>query len=104
MPHWGRIILNAREIGDNFYVMHNVTVGHDYRRGKPVIGNNVFIGVGAVILGDIRIGDNVVIGAQSYVNRNVPSNSLVAGNPAKVIRDIDAEYLANMIGKTDVNG
>lgn len=98
MPHWGRIILNADRIGDNLYIFHNVTVGNDYRSGKPTIGSNVFIGTGTVVLGQITVGDNVVIGACSFVNEDVPSNSLVAGNPAKVVKAIGPDYIRAMIG------
>lgn len=98
MPHLGRIILNADNIGENLYVFHNVTIGNDYTTGKPEIGDNVFIGTNSVVLGDIKIGSNVIIGACSFVNTDVPSNSLVVGNPAKVIRKIDDEYISRMIG------
>jgi serine O-acetyltransferase len=98
MPHWGRIILNADSIGQNLYVFHNVTVGNDYRTGKPTIGSNVFIGTGSTVIGRISVGDNVVIAACSLVNHDVPSNSLVAGNPAKVVKTIDRAYIDAMIG------
>lgn len=98
MPHWGRIILNAKSIGENLYVFHNVTIGNDYASGVPEIGRNVFIGVNSTILGDIKIGDNVVIGACSFVDFDIPSNSMVVGNPAKVIKTIDDEYIKRMIG------
>ena len=54
----------------------------------PVIGDNVSIGSGSVVVGAINIGDNVRIGSNSYVNKDVPSNSIVAGIPAKVIKSI----------------
>ncbi len=57
------------------------------------IGNNVFIGAGSIILPGVEIGDNVIIGAGSIVSKNIPSNSVAAGNPAKVIKPID-EHLA----------
>ena len=98
LPHWGRIILNAAHIGEDLYVFHNVTIGNDYTSGKPKIGNNVFIGTNSVIVGDITVGDNVVIGACSFVNTSIPSNSIVAGNPAKVIKSIDDEYISRMLG------
>ena len=98
MPHWGRIILNADGVGEDLYVFHNVTVGHDYRSGRPTIGNNVFIGAGAILIGKITVGDNVVIGAGSLVDADVPSNSIVAGNPAKVVKTIGAEEIRAMIG------
>lgn len=60
--------------------------------GNIVIGNNVFIGLRSTILPGTNIGDNTVIGAGSLVKGNIPSNSVVAGNPAKIIMTID-EYL-----------
>ncbi len=98
MPHWGRIVLNAEEIGENLYVFHNVTIGHEYRTGRPRIGKNVFLGTGAIVLGAISIGDNVIIGAGSLVNTDIPSNSLAAGNPAKIIRAIEPDEIQRMIG------
>lgn len=58
-------------------------------RGKIVIENNVFIGVNSVVLMNVTIGENSVIGAGSIVNKDIPANSLAIGNPAKVIRNID---------------
>jgi serine O-acetyltransferase len=52
----------------------------------PIIGNNVYIGAGAKILGSITIGDNVIIGANAVVTRNVPPNCTVAGVPARIIK------------------
>lgn len=64
---------------------------------KPiVIGNNVFIGYGAIVLPGVKIGDNVVIGAHSVVSRDIPSNVVAAGVPAKVIKGID-EYIEKSI-------
>lgn len=58
--------------------------------GKPVIiGSNCWIGGGAIILPGVSIGDNCVIGAGSVVNRDIPPNSLAAGNPAKVKRQLE---------------
>lgn len=53
--------------------------------GKIIIGNNVFIGFGSIILPNCKIGDNVVIGAGSVVTRDIPSNSVAAGNPCRVV-------------------
>lgn len=53
----------------------------------PRIGSNVYIGTGSKILGDIEISDNVIIGANSVVLKSVPSNCIVAGNPARVIKE-----------------
>ena len=57
--------------------------------GKVTIGNNVFIGMQSTILKGVTIGDNVIIGANSLINKDIPSNSVVAGNPAKVICSLD---------------
>lgn len=57
--------------------------------GRVEIGNNVFVGAESVILPNVKIGDNVVIGANSTVTRDIESNSVYAGNPAKKISTID---------------
>ncbi|MES1038116.1 acyltransferase [Peribacillus simplex] len=62
--------------------------------GKIKIGNNTFIGNDAIILPGVTIGDNCIIGAGSVVTRSIPSNSVAAGVPAKVLRSIQ-EYLEN---------
>lgn len=76
--------LNAKSIGDNFQTKQLVTVGNN-RGGIPIIGNNVFIGTGAVVCGSITIGDNVRIGANCVVLKDVPPNCLVVGAPAYII-------------------
>ena len=86
-------------IGDNTFLAPHVcliTENHglpaDQRRtliSKPiVIGNNVWIGTSAIVLQGVTIGDNAVIGAGSVVTKNVPENSVVAGNPASVIKKL----------------
>lgn len=98
IPHFGPIKLNAESIGNNLYVFHNVTLGNDYRTGKPTLGNNVFVGTHSVILGKITIGNNVVIGASSLVNRDIPDNYLVVGNPVKLIKKINPKYISDLTG------
>lgn len=66
-------------------------VGARTKIGIVSIGNNVFIGAGSTILCNVRIGDNVIIGAGSLVTKDIPSNSVVAGNPSKIICTFD-EY------------
>lgn len=88
-PHCalGVLIHPKVKIGSNCMILHNVTIGG--RSGKkqlPVIEDNVLIGAGAIIIGDVRIGCNSVIGAGSVVIKDVPANSVVAGNPARIIK------------------
>lgn len=78
-------VLNASHIGNNFIVYHNVTLGLKDGQ-KPYIGNNVVINAGAICIGGIIIGDNSIIGAGAVVTKNVPENTVVAGNPARIIR------------------
>ena len=84
-------IINAKSIGHGFSVRQCTTIGNkiDGRNDLvPTIGDNVSVGANAVIIGDIKIGNNVVIGAGSVVIHNVPDNSVVAGNPARIIRTL----------------
>ncbi|MFT4014129.1 MAG: serine acetyltransferase [Paracoccus sp. (in: a-proteobacteria)] len=71
-------------IGDRCGVMHNVTIGTNMRGRAPIIGDDVFIGVNSTILGPVKIGDRVRIGANTAVSTNVPSDSVVIGSPAKI--------------------
>lgn len=60
--------------------------------GNVDIGNNVFIGAGSIVLPNVKIGNNVIIGAGSIVSKDIPDNSLVVGNPARVVSSIQ-DYL-----------
>lgn len=80
----GVVIGETAIIGDNVTMFHGVTLGGTGKeKGKrhPTIGNNVFIGSGAKILGNINIGNNVKIGANAVVLKSVPDNSTVVGIP-----------------------
>lgn len=87
--HFGTIVINgASEIGENCNIAHLVTIGQANRgkyKGAPKIGNKVYIGTGAVIVGKITIGDNVLIAPNTVVNRDVPNNSICQGNPMTII-------------------
>lgn len=87
------VVLHANSvIGEKVIIGQGVTIGRQLDPdGVPEIGNNVYISAGARILGKIKVGDNVIIGANAVVIKDVPSNSIVAGVPAKVIRSIDAD-------------
>ena len=69
-------------------VTHGVTIGRDIRgkrKGVPIIGNRVAIRANSTVVGNIKIGDDVLIAPNTFVNFDVPSNSIVIGNPAKII-------------------
>ncbi|MFZ3209412.1 MAG: serine O-acetyltransferase [Geobacteraceae bacterium] len=85
--HFGGIIFHSKvKMGENCTVYQGVTLGDKGGWGKPpTIGNNVLIGAGAKLLGDITIGDNVTIGANAVVLASIPANSIAAGIPAKVV-------------------
>jgi serine O-acetyltransferase len=87
IDHFGGIIVSGyARFGDNCRIRNGVVVGLKRidEPCAPVIGNNVDIGAGAKILGAIRIGDNVVIGANSVVLVDVPDNSMAVGVPAVI--------------------
>lgn len=85
----GVVIGETCIIGDNVTLFHGVTLGGTGKeKGKrhPTIGNNVFIGNGAKILGNITIGNNVKIGANSVILESIPDNVTVVGIPGKIIK------------------
>lgn len=90
----GCVIHESVTIGKNVRIFQNVTIGCKWSNNKledtyaPIIEDNVMIGAGAVILGDIKIGRNSIIGANSVVTHDVEPNSVVAGVPAKVIKTL----------------
>lgn len=86
-------VINANEIGSNFQFRNCLTIGNKSNNNSlvPTIGDNVNVGANVVIIGDINIGNNVIIGAGSVVVKDIPSNSVVAGNPAKIIRKLENE-------------
>ena len=81
-------VINAKKIGKNFTFRTGLTIGNKNNDNTllPTIGNNVEVGANVVIIGDIEIGDNVTIGAGSVVVKSVPSNCVIAGNPARIIK------------------
>lgn len=87
LSHFGSIIVAAESIGKNCSLRPGVVIGGVVvRSGYPRIGNSVNFGVGSKVIGDIEIGDNVVVGANAVVTKNVPSGAVVAGIPATILR------------------
>jgi serine O-acetyltransferase len=88
IDHFGGIVISGDAVfGDDCVIRNGVTVGlrHTGHRGSPIVGNRVDIGAGAKILGSIRIGDDVIVGANAVVLSDVPSNSIAVGVPARVL-------------------
>jgi serine O-acetyltransferase len=86
--HFGTIVVSDHAvIGENCNIAHGVTIGaaRGKRAGAPKLGNKVWIGTNAILVGNITVNDNVMIAPGAYVNFDVPSNSLVLGNPGKII-------------------
>ena len=80
--------------------------GRRYLFKKVVIGNNVFVGVNAIIMPGVKIEDNVIVAAGSVVTKSIPSGKIVAGNPAKIIGEFDPykkNVLENYISDKDRN-
>ncbi len=96
IAHAFGIAIGQAKIGNNCTLRPNVTIGANVSRntletGYPTLGDNVWIAAGAAIIGRINVGDNVVIGANSVVCKNVQSDCIVAGVPAKIIGKYDNE-------------
>ena len=87
--HRGTVFIGPIQIGKNCSVSHNVTIGRSYKDGqigRPTIGDYVWIGTGSVLVGKITVGNNVLIAPNSFVNFDVPDNSIVIGSPGKITR------------------
>lgn len=103
LGHWGTIVVNPKaKIGKNCNLAHGVTIGQTNRgekQGVPVIGDNVWIGANAVIVGGIKIGNNVLIAPNSYVTTDIEDDSIVIGNPAKSMKKETATegYINNRV-------
>ena len=83
-------VIQPASMGEQCSIWQNVTIGRRPKKGKfkdkPTIGNTVNIYTGAIVIGDIYIGNNVEIGAGAIVTKDVPDNSIVIGNPMRIIK------------------
>lgn len=103
MAHVSGITINPEaHIGKNCNIHKGVTIGRENRgarKGTPTIGDEVWIGINATIVGNVHIGNDVLIAPGAYVNFDVPDHSIVIGNPAIVKHADDAtrDYINNKI-------
>lgn len=79
--------------GSNVSLEHQVTIGAE-RRNSPFIGDDVFIGAGAKVIGSVRLGNGARVGANAVVVKDVPPHSTVVGIPAQVVRRREADQVA----------
>lgn len=80
------VVLNKKAvIGENCRIRQHVTLASN-EEGAPVLGNGVQVGAGAVIVGNVHIGDNAKIGALAFVNKDIPANCTAVGVPAKPVK------------------
>jgi serine O-acetyltransferase len=98
--HFGGIVVSSKaRIGKNCNISQGVTIGQSYRgtrKGAPILCDNVYVGPGAKIFGNLRIGNNVAIGANCVVTKDVEDNAVVVGIPGKVIsHDGSGVYISN---------
>lgn len=101
--HLGRVIIHPDAVlGKNINIGTGVTIGMENRgkrKGTPVISDNCWIGTNAVLVGNIKIGTDVLIAPLTYVNFDVPDHSIVIGNPGRIIPRENAteEYVCNRV-------
>lgn len=107
--HLGAIAIhNDVVLGNNVELLNGVTIGYERRgkrQGAPTIGNNVWIGSNAVIVGKVEVGSDILIAPGAFVNFDVPDHSIVIGNPGVIIRKENATkgYMDNIdYGEVDV--
>lgn len=97
IPHPGCIVVNPKcKLGSNVYLSHDVLLGKAHsgpRVGVPDIGDDVFIGAGARLLGKLTVGNNAAIGANAVVLSDIPANAFAAGSPAKVVKMVGAKEI-----------
>ena len=101
--HTGRVIIHPdAKLGKNMNVGTGVTIGYENRgerKGAPTFDGECWIGTNSVIVGNIKIGEDVMIAPLTFVNFDVPAHSIVIGNPAKIIHKENAtkDYIHNKI-------
>ncbi len=101
--HHGRVIIHPdAKLGKNMNIATGVTIGRENRGnriGVPTFEGNCWIGTNAVVVGNVTIGEDVLIAPLAYVNFDVPSHSVVVGNPGRIIPKENAtkDYICNQV-------
>lgn len=99
LPHEGGIIIHINAvIGNNCEIMQGVTIGNNIMKSRDdvaSIGDEVLLCAGAKIIGKVKIGNTVVVGANAVVTHDIPSNTMVAGVPARPIGACDDRFVIN---------
>lgn len=107
-PHgpWGIFISGGTRLGKNVVIFQHVTIGSNTlkdskKTGAPIIGENVYIGAGAKLIGGIIIGNNCRIGANAVVYQDMPANSVAVQSPTRIIQkdNLDNRYYSQREGK-----
>ena len=91
---WSLVINDKVKIGENVTLLHSVTIGGT-RKGAPTIEDDVTVATGAIIIGPVTIGKGSIIGAGAVVTKDVPKNSVVVGNPQRILRRNDSPLISN---------
>ena len=101
--HQGHVVINPEaKLGKNINIAAGVTIGAENRgkrKGAPTISDNCWIGTNAVVVGNVKIGTDVLIAPLTYVNFDVPDHSVVVGNPGRIIPKENAteDYVCNRV-------
>lgn len=106
--HCSPVIIGPIKMGRNCNVSHCVTIGRGIageRKGRPTVGDNVWIGPGSIIVGKINIGNDVLIAPNTFVNFDVPDHSIVIGSPGKIVikENPTKEYIHFQVQSTSEN-
>ena len=91
IQHGFATIISAEKIGRSCKIYQQVTIGYNHQLEAPILGDNVEVCCGAKIIGGVHIGNNVLIGANAVVINDIPSNCVVAGIPAKIIKQLASD-------------
>ena len=96
--HYGFVVVNDKAKLGNYCRLYPGVIIGSAATGYPTIGNNVYIGASAKVIGGVKIGNNVIIAPNCVVTKDVPDNSIVAGVPGKVIGRIDLDNISKYLG------